>query len=122
MRLQGPVLPALREGPHGAFHTKPDAVIRTACGHAGLIVDTKWKRLDRSQRHEGVSQADIYQMMAYVAVHTAPAALLLLPLRDTPRGAGPAADLSWPLSGRLDLDGHAERFQTRALSEASSGT
>ena len=79
VQLQGPMLATLREGLNGAFHTKPDAIIRTASEQTGLVVDTKWKRLDPGQRHEGVSQADIYQMMAYMAVHTVPAALLIYP-------------------------------------------
>ena len=45
-----------------------------------LIVDTKWKRLNRiDDRKQGVSQADVYQLMAYGHIYECPDVVLLYP-------------------------------------------
>jgi 5-methylcytosine-specific restriction enzyme subunit McrC len=81
VRLQGPQDYAL-EADDGArrFMTKPDIVIMHQ-DRPILIVDTKWKRLagqvDDAKR--GVSQGDVYQMMAYSQVYGCPRVLLLYP-------------------------------------------
>jgi len=46
------------------FALRPDIVISQR-GELQCVIDTKWKRLDRSLPHAGVSQADMYQMYAY---------------------------------------------------------
>lgn len=46
------------------FLLKPDIVMQKD-GVAVIIADTKWKLLDRDQRNWRVSQADLYQMLAY---------------------------------------------------------
>ncbi len=43
------------------------------------LVDTKWKLLDRTASHEGVSQADMYQMYAYAKEYSCPLVILLYP-------------------------------------------
>ena len=43
------------------------------------LIDTKWKLLDRSTYHEGVSQADMYQMYAYAKEYECPLVILLYP-------------------------------------------
>ena len=45
------------------FILKPDIVLRK--DDQIIIADTKWKRLNKDERHAGVSQSDMYQMYAY---------------------------------------------------------
>ncbi len=62
------------------FQTKPDILIRRA-GAVIHVIDTKWKkistRIDDPKR--GVTQADVYQMMAYAQLYNAPRLTLLYP-------------------------------------------
>lgn len=53
----------LFDDPKGCFALKPDIVLSK--GDELILVDTKWKRLDRGERHYGISQGDMYQMYAY---------------------------------------------------------
>jgi 5-methylcytosine-specific restriction enzyme subunit McrC len=64
----------------GLFQTKPDILIRRA-GIVTHIIDTKWKRISSriDDPKQGVSQADIYQMMAYAQLYHAPRLTLLYP-------------------------------------------
>lgn len=62
------------------FHTKPD--IRILLGNKTvLVIDTKWKRLSRrvDDPKQGVSQSDIYQMMAYGELYHSDHLMLLYP-------------------------------------------
>ena len=47
----------------GVFALKPDIVIDP--NGTPVIIDTKWKRLKHNEPTLGVSQSDVYQMMAY---------------------------------------------------------
>nr|WP_282098291.1 restriction endonuclease [Qipengyuania xiapuensis] len=85
VRLQGPrsyVLQEKREDGSDAFRfaTKPDITLSDSSGHR-LIIDTKWKRLKGAidDPKQGVSQQDIYQMMAYSHVYQCTDLLLLYP-------------------------------------------
>jgi 5-methylcytosine-specific restriction enzyme subunit McrC len=62
------------------FMTKPDIVVHID-GEPIMIIDTKWKRLSRSidDAKHGVSQPDVYQMMAYAHVYRVKNLLLLYP-------------------------------------------
>jgi 5-methylcytosine-specific restriction enzyme subunit McrC len=62
------------------FQTKPDILIRYA-GQIVHVIDTKWKRISSriDDRKQGVSQADVYQMMAYAHLYKAPRLTLLYP-------------------------------------------
>lgn len=53
----------LFDEPTGCFALKPDIVLSN--DDELILVDTKWKRLDKGDRHYGVSQGDMYQMYAY---------------------------------------------------------
>ena len=62
------------------FQTKPDILI----WHGQKIVrviDTKWKRISSriDDRKQGVSQGDVYQMMAYAHLYKPPRLMLLYP-------------------------------------------
>ncbi len=64
----------------GLFQTKPDILIRRA-GVVVHVVDTKWKRISHriDDPKQGVSQSDVYQMMAYAQLYGAPRVTLLYP-------------------------------------------
>jgi len=62
------------------FQTKPDILVRrgSAITH---VIDTKWKRISAkmSDPKRGVSQSDVYQMMAYGQLYRTPRLTLLYP-------------------------------------------
>lgn len=62
------------------FQTKPDVLV-TWNGVVQQIIDTKWKRITRriDDPKQGVSQADIYQIMAYGRLYLCPRVMLLYP-------------------------------------------
>ena len=76
---QGGHRDCLFEGNIGRFRTRPDLIIRRG-GWINLIIDTKWKRITRvDDPKQGVSQADVYQLMAYGRVYDCPHVVLLFP-------------------------------------------
>lgn len=84
VRLQRPVSHALvSEGGQPRFATRPDVVVFSGLEPL-LIVDTKWKQLKGAfdDPRFGVSQSDVYQMMAYSQVYRCPRVLLLYPHHD----------------------------------------
>ncbi|MCW3783874.1 McrC family protein [Defluviimonas salinarum] len=62
------------------FQTKPDILIRRG-GQVVQVIDTKWKRISSriDDPKQGVSQSDVYQMMAYAHLYKAPRVTLLYP-------------------------------------------
>ena len=62
------------------FQTKPDILIRQG-DQIIHVIDTKWKTMSPriEDPKQGVSQADIYQMMAYAQLYRAPKLTLLYP-------------------------------------------
>ena len=54
-------------------------------GHTLAIVDTKWKVIGRNvdDKKRGVSQADVYQMMAYGQIYGASRLMLLYPAHSS---------------------------------------
>ncbi|NCP15270.1 MAG: calmodulin-binding protein [Sphingomonadales bacterium] len=67
-------------GSGDAFRTKPDIMLRRG-REIVAIIDTKWKKLnsDPLDRKHGVSQADVYQMMAYARLYRTAELMLLYP-------------------------------------------
>ena len=59
------------------FRLEPDLVV--VDGDGGIVIDTKWKRLDTNKKHCGVSTGDIYQMLAYQRGYDARRLVLLYP-------------------------------------------
>jgi 5-methylcytosine-specific restriction enzyme subunit McrC len=80
--LQGPPDSALEDMTRTKrhFRTRPDIVLHRD-GRNEVIIDTKWKRLSGSidDPKRGVSQADIYQMMAYAHVYQVDRLILVYP-------------------------------------------
>lgn len=68
----------LRRNGKGKFRLVPDIGIHDK-GELVCLIDTKWKLLTLSQPHEGVSQADMYQMYAYAREFGCPRVILLYP-------------------------------------------
>jgi 5-methylcytosine-specific restriction enzyme subunit McrC len=68
------------EGGRQRFQTKPDLLIKKGRDTVAVI-DTKWKHIGRNPEDakRGVSQADIYQMMAYARLYRCPEVMLLYP-------------------------------------------
>ena len=84
MEAQGGGLFCLREEDQQGrqlFQTRPDIIIRDQAGRARLIIDTKWKRISTQleDKKQGVSQTDVYQMMAYGELYDCADLLLLYP-------------------------------------------
>ena len=76
---QGGHRDCLFEGETGRFRTRPDLIIRRG-RRIALIIDTKWKRMTRIDDPKlGVSQADVYQVMAYARLYDCPHVVLLYP-------------------------------------------
>ena len=69
----------LFDGETGRFRTRPDLIIRRG-NQIVLIIDTKWKRITGTDDPKrGVSQADVYQLMAYGRLYKCPHVMLLYP-------------------------------------------
>ncbi|KAA8605492.1 restriction endonuclease [Salipiger aestuarii] len=64
----------------GRFRTKPDLIIRQG-DRTVLVIDTKWKRMAAriDDPKQGVSQADVYQLMAYSQLYQCQNVMLLYP-------------------------------------------
>jgi 5-methylcytosine-specific restriction enzyme subunit McrC len=70
----------LHEGDIGRFRTRPDLIVRDA-DRVTLIIDTKWNRITPriDDPKQGVSQADVYQLLAYAQLYECPIVVLLYP-------------------------------------------
>ncbi|NTI50975.1 restriction endonuclease [Agrobacterium rhizogenes] len=64
----------------GLFQTKPDILIKSN-NRVVQIIDTKWKRISGRLENvkQGISQADVYQMMAYGQLYGSDRLTLLYP-------------------------------------------
>lgn len=60
------------------FTLKPDIIFKEG-NSTKLIIDTKYKRLDKTDKKYGVSQSDMYQMAAYASGYKCPNVILLYP-------------------------------------------
>ncbi len=79
VRLQGPQDHLLQNEAGGrVFKTQPD-ITGLLAGKATWIIDTKWKRLDDEERHQGINQGDVYQMLGYAQRYGVRDVLLLYP-------------------------------------------
>ena len=77
---QGGHRDCLFEGESGLFKTRPDLIVRQG-KRIALIIDTKWKRIAKriDDPKQGVSQADVYQLMAYGRIYDCQDVILLYP-------------------------------------------
>src|SRR3546814_12114535 len=67
------------------FQTRPDIILRSGT-HIVKIIDTKWKNvsLDTQALKHGVTQADVYQPIAYARLHDSSHLLRLSPAAPCP--------------------------------------
>ncbi|WP_295635722.1 McrC family protein [Novosphingobium sp.] len=72
----------MEEGDGGKerFQTTPDILIKRN-GQVVMVIDTKWKLIGRNpeDKKRGVSQSDVYQMMAYARLYQCGEVMLLYP-------------------------------------------
>ncbi|NML90449.1 calmodulin-binding protein [Sphingobium sp. TB-6] len=72
----------IEEGENGeeSFQTKPDIRIKDG-QRTIMVIDTKWKRISSNinDKKRGVSQSDVYQMMAYARLYQPNEVMLLYP-------------------------------------------
>jgi len=61
----------------GIFRLRPDIIVEN--GNELVVIDTKYKVLEGEDRKLGVSQADMYQMYAYITKIGAKSGMLLYP-------------------------------------------
>ena len=80
LTAQGGHRDCLFEGETGRFRTKPDLIIRQG-DRIVMVIDTKWKRMTPriDDPKQGVSQSDVYQLMAYSQLYLCPNVMLLYP-------------------------------------------
>ncbi|KAA8388651.1 restriction endonuclease [Acetobacter tropicalis] len=98
-----------QDSERGLFQTKPDILIRRG-GAITHVIDTKWKRISSriDDPKQGVSQADVYQMMAYAQLYHTPRLTLLYPHHP---GLGPE-DL---VHARHRITGHDTILETASI-------
>jgi 5-methylcytosine-specific restriction enzyme subunit McrC len=96
----------------GVFQTKPDILIRRD-GEVVQVIDTKWKRISSQidDDKQGVSQSDIYQMMAYAQLYKAPRLTLLYPHHE----GLPGVD---GIQGQFWIIGEATALETASIDVA----
>lgn len=77
---QGGHRDCLYEGETGHFRTRPDLIVRQG-NRIALIIDAKWKRMTPriDDPRQGISQSDVYQLMAYGRLYDCPKVVLLYP-------------------------------------------
>ncbi|QSZ66170.1 hypothetical protein RJ40_00975 [Methanofollis aquaemaris] len=93
-----------RMGGGHAFALIPDIVARGPAGET-MVIDTKYKILKEAETAYGVSQADMYQIFAYVVKLPAQAGMLLYP--DT--------ELKAPLDYVYDVSGRKVPLLVRSV-------
>lgn len=96
------------------FRVLPDIVVRDETGAAVLVIDTKWKRISPriDNKRQGVSQADIYQMMAYGRLYHCPELMLLYPHHGELGGEGE--------TGRYTVNGCGDILRTATIDVAKA--
>lgn len=112
------------EQPGRLFATKPDLMLRKN-GRTLAIVDTKWKAIGRdvTDRKRGVTQADLYQMMAYAQLYRTDHLMLLYPHHAALDDAGLLAEHRIAVTGgaKLDIATVDVRLPRAACAEALGG-
>ncbi|KRC81305.1 McrC family protein [Sphingomonas sp. Root241] len=102
--------------PSGArrFQVRPDIVVRRG-QETVMVIDTKWKRISAriDDPKQGVSQADVYQMMAYGRLYRCPSLMLLYPHHGGLRAEGE--------TGRYRVSGCNDELVTATVDLAASG-
>ena len=107
----------IEEGDNGmeSFQTKPDIRINDG-QRTVMVIDTKWKRISNKidDKKRGVSQADIYQMMAYARLYRPTEVMLLYPHH---------ADLAaTPVDASYEMRGGGEKLRIASVDLSGADT
>lgn len=96
------------EGGRQRFQTTPDILIKQD-SRVEMVIDTKWKLIGRNpeDKKRGVSQSDVYQMMAYARLYQCREQILLYPHHA---GLGPD-----PLNAGYVMIGGDERLRIASV-------
>lgn len=80
VRTQGGHRSCLYDEGRGRFRTCPDILVSDG-SRIAMVIDTKWKRMTPQidDPKQGVSQADVYQLMAYAQIYDCDRVMLLYP-------------------------------------------
>ena len=78
------------------FLLRPDLAFRDRAAQFPLLLDAKYKRLDKTDAKLGVSQADFYQMHAYAHRYDCGRVILIYPQ---------TAEMSRPARARFEVEG-----------------
>ena len=91
------------EDRRGLFQTRPDILVKRG-DEVVQIIDTKWKRISTriDDPKQGVSQADVYQMMAYGRLYKCKHLTLMYP-HHYDLGREDGVQSSHHVAGSLDL-------------------
>jgi 5-methylcytosine-specific restriction enzyme subunit McrC len=79
IQSRGASLFLAHRGDRRVFQTRPDLSLRRNQTDFPLLIDTKYKRLDKNDLKLGVSHGDFYQMHAYAHRYECPRVVLLYP-------------------------------------------
>ena len=86
VRAQGPQRHLVHEmDGHPRFSMKPDITFLAPDGQVLAVLDTKWKTLDSDVDKYGISQGDLYQMVAYGTRYRCSNLILIYPKQDRVR-------------------------------------
>lgn len=118
INTQEKALYLVKENPEGRreFQIRPDIVARKH-GET-LVMDTKWKRLNKNSNHHGISQSDLYQLYAYGKKYAAsqpPVTLYLL----YPRNENFREKLSFRYENNLCLHVYPVRLDSESQFKSS---
>lgn len=125
MWAQGPQRHLVREADgRPRFSMKPDITFLEPGGRVIAVLDTKWKVLDSAADKYGISQGDLYQMVAYGMRYRCPSLTLIYPTQDRVRHDEielrvPETDPEMRITARfVDLERLVERGLDAQLSKA----
>jgi 5-methylcytosine-specific restriction enzyme subunit McrC len=87
------------------FRTKPDIMIKSG-GRVLAIIDTKWKclRPREEEQKRGISQTDVYQLMAYAQLYACDRLMLLYPYHAGLNPEGVFDDYGIAAAGKSPAD------------------
>jgi len=97
------------------FQTRPDILVKRD-GIIERVIDTKWKRIAHriDDPKQGVSQADVYQMMAYGRLYQCPHLMLLYPHHNA------LGDTAIKVAHRIAIKGCDDWLELATIDIASS--
>ncbi len=103
------------------FSLRPDIVIYEYVANEKVpkfILDTKWKNIGADKGHlGGISQSDLYQMLAYTQRYNTPYVFLIFPDNDNSKLAFSRLSFVQQQNTRPDIDLKIEKLDMQTLSK-----